>query len=117
MFWKTFPPCFFPESLRGLSIAEVDTLGMEWCIEFVDTEDTNAASTSNDVMLQARHNLLTFLIGSVAILVTLIFLIFVACYTRHRAQYYTHEDQLGESFKGNWIKNCLNFFQLEFSFL
>lgn len=75
---------------------EVDPLGLDMCIEFVDTEDTNAASTSNDVMLQGRHNLLTFLVASLVILTALIFLIFVAWYTRHRAQYYTHEDQLGE---------------------
>lgn len=94
--WRSFPKCFFPESLRGYTVMEVDPLGLDMCIEFVDTEDTNAASTSNDVMLQGRHNLLTFLVASLVILTALIFLIFVAWYTRHRAQYYTHEDQLGE---------------------
>lgn len=94
--WKKFPPCFFPESLRGYTVAEVDPLGLEFCINFVETEDMNAASTSNDVLQQGRHNLLTFIIASAAILTTLVFLIFVAWYTRHRAQYYTHEDQLGE---------------------
>lgn len=95
--WRNFPQCFFPESLRGYTVMEVDPLGLDLCIEFVETEDTNAASTSNDVMLLGRHNMLTFLVASVVILTALIFLIFVAWYTRHRAQYYTHEDQLGES--------------------
>lgn len=74
----------------------MDPLGLEFCIDFVETEDMNAASTSNDVLQQGRHNMLTFLIASGAILMALFFLVFVAWYTRHRAQYYTHEDQLGE---------------------
>lgn len=94
--WKKFPPCFFPETLRGYTVGEVDPLGLEFCIDFVETEDMNAASTSNDILRQGRHNMLTFLIASGAILMALFFLIFVAWYTRHRAQYYTHEDQLGE---------------------
>lgn len=96
MLWKHFPRCFFPESLRGFTVMQVDPLALEFCIEFVDTEDTNAASTSIDVLLQGRHNLLTFVVASAVILVALVFLVFVAWYTRHRAQYYTHEDQLGE---------------------
>ena len=94
--WKKFPPCFLPEQLRGLPVNEVDPLGLEFCIDFVETEDMNAASTSNDVLQQGRQNMVTFLIASGAILMALFFLVFVAWYTRHRAQYYTHEDQLGE---------------------
>lgn len=96
MQWPNYSTCFLPEALRGIPLSEIDPMGLDWCIKYTENEDTNAASTSNDILSQSRQNLFTIGIGTIVILLALVFLVSVAIFTRHRARYYTHEDQIGK---------------------
>ncbi|GAB0098446.1 insulin-like growth factor-binding protein complex acid labile subunit [Sergentomyia squamirostris] len=93
--WSKLPSCFLPESHRGTQISDIDGAGLDFCLSLDDEEDedTNAASTSRNILSQGHLNILALVAGAVFILLAVVILGGVLCYSRHRARYYTHEDK------------------------
>lgn len=48
--WSQPPVCFQPESLRGARITDLDSGGLEDCLEYIDDEGHDAASTSHNFL-------------------------------------------------------------------
>ncbi|XP_059617834.1 insulin-like growth factor-binding protein complex acid labile subunit [Phlebotomus argentipes] len=93
--WSKLPSCFLPESHRGTQISDIDGAGLDFCISVdeEEDEDTNAASTSRNILSQGSLNILALIAGLVFIILAMFILSIVVCYSRHRARYYTHEDK------------------------
>uniref|UniRef100_A0A1B0EYS2 Uncharacterized protein n=2 Tax=Phlebotomus papatasi TaxID=29031 RepID=A0A1B0EYS2_PHLPP len=93
--WSKLPSCFLPESHRGTEISDIDGAGLDFCMSLDDEEDedTNAASTSRNILSQGSLNILALIAGLVFIIVAVLIVGIVVCYSRHRARYYTHEDK------------------------
>lgn len=90
------PTCHWPERLRGVSVAELELMSLDWCINDYPLSESASAS---EIIRRGQPIFWSVVIGSAAMLLGLIFLIIVVVYTRHRAKYYTHEDNMSE-----WIK-------------
>lgn len=87
------PTCFVPEGLRGVSVAELDLMSLDWCLnEYPLSESASAA----EIIRRGQPIFWSIVIGGASMLLGLIFLIIVVVYTRHRAKYYTHEDHMSE---------------------
>lgn len=44
--WKLPPICFFPETIRGTLVNDLHANDIDYCVEVIENEDLNAASTS-----------------------------------------------------------------------
>lgn len=55
--WSKLPSCFLPESHRGTEISDIDGAGLDFCMSLDDEEDedTNAASTSRNILSQGTN--------------------------------------------------------------
>uniref|UniRef100_A0A1B0CB91 Membrane glycoprotein lig-1 n=2 Tax=Lutzomyia longipalpis TaxID=7200 RepID=A0A1B0CB91_LUTLO len=93
--WSKLPSCYLPESYRGTQISNIDGGGLDFCVSLDDEEDedTNAASTSRNILSQGSLNILALMAGLLFIILAVLILGIVVCYSRHRARYYTHEDK------------------------
>ena len=92
--WPNVPTCLVPDRLRGVSVAELDLMSLEWCINDHDYPLSESSSAS-EIIRRGQPIFWSILIGGAAMLLGLIFLISVVIYRRHRAKYYTHEDHMG----------------------
>ncbi|XP_037710934.1 insulin-like growth factor-binding protein complex acid labile subunit [Drosophila subpulchrella] len=95
--WDTYPICFLPKSLRGAEINNLDINGLHTCLTFMDDEEQNAASTSYNFLEHGGLNTLAILGGIIFVLIAVIILSLVACFSKNRARYYTREDHLSGS--------------------
>ncbi|KAI8042618.1 insulin-like growth factor-binding protein complex acid labile subunit [Drosophila gunungcola] len=95
--WDTYPICFLPKSLRGAEINNLDINGLHTCLTFITDEEQNAASTSYNFLEHGGLNTLAILGGIIFVLITVIILSLVACFSKNRARYYTREDHLNGS--------------------
>jgi hypothetical protein len=96
--WSQPPVCYLPESLRGLTIKDLNSDRLDDCLEFIHDEGHDAASTSHNFLEQGHLNILAFFAATVFILLAIIILAAIMCYTRQRARYYTNEEKrAGES--------------------
>jgi hypothetical protein len=91
--WHQLPVCYQPESLRGLSIQDLNLDRLDDCLEFIDDEGHDAASTSHNFLEQGHLNILAFFAAIVFVLLAIIILASIVCYTRQRARYYTNEEK------------------------
>lgn len=48
--WKHMPVCFYPESVRGATISDLNTRALEDCTEIIHDEGHDAASTSHNFL-------------------------------------------------------------------
>ncbi|KAH8249002.1 hypothetical protein KR032_005020 [Drosophila birchii] len=95
--WDTYPICFLPKSLRGAEINNLDINGLHTCLTFITDEEQNAASTSYNFLEHGGLNTLAILGGIIFVLIAVIILSLVACFSKNRARYYTREDHLNGS--------------------
>lgn len=95
--WDTYPICFLPKSLRGAEINNLDINGLHTCLTFITDEEQNAASTSYNFLEHGGLNTLAILGGIIFVLIAVIILSLVACFSKNRARYYTREDHLSGS--------------------
>ncbi|XP_070140446.1 insulin-like growth factor-binding protein complex acid labile subunit isoform X1 [Drosophila kikkawai] len=103
--WDTYPICFLPKSLRGAEINNLDINGLHTCLTFITDEEQNAASTSYNFLEHGRDalqrygglNTLAILGGIIFVLIAVIILSLVACFSKNRARYYTRENHLNGS--------------------
>ncbi|KAH8282035.1 hypothetical protein KR054_004972 [Drosophila jambulina] len=95
--WDTYPICFLPKSLRGAEINSLDINGLHTCLTFITDEEQNAASTSYNFLEHGGLNTLAILGGIIFVLIAVIILSLVACFSKNRARYYTREDHLNGS--------------------
>ncbi|KAH8263170.1 hypothetical protein KR044_005498 [Drosophila immigrans] len=92
--WETYPICFLPKSLRGAEIINLDIGGLHTCLDYISDEEQNAASTSYNFLEHGGLNTLAILGGIIFVLIAVIILSLVACFSKNRARYYTREDHL-----------------------
>ncbi|XP_062120784.1 leucine-rich repeat-containing protein 15 [Drosophila sulfurigaster albostrigata] len=92
--WDTYPICFLPKSLRGAEIINLDIGGLHTCLDYISDEEQNAASTSYNFLEHGGLNTLAILGGIIFVLIAVIILSLVACFSKNRARYYTREDHL-----------------------
>ncbi|EDW77279.2 uncharacterized protein Dwil_GK18170 [Drosophila willistoni] len=95
--WDTYPICFLPNSLRGAEINNLDIGGLHSCLDYITDEEQNAASTSYNFLEHGGLNTLAILGGIIFVLIAVIILSLVACFSKNRARYYTREDHLSGS--------------------
>ncbi|XP_064546794.1 insulin-like growth factor-binding protein complex acid labile subunit [Drosophila montana] len=95
--WDTYPICFLPKSLRGAEIINLDIGGLHTCLDYISDEEQNAASTSYNFLEHGGLNTLAILGGIIFVLIAVIILSLVACFSKNRARYYTREDHLNGS--------------------
>ncbi|EDW39743.1 GL14642 [Drosophila persimilis] len=95
--WDTYPICFLPKSLRGAEINNLDIGGLHTCLDYISDEEQNAASTSYNFLEHGGLNTLAILGGIIFVLIAVIILSLVACFSKNRARYYTREDHLNGS--------------------
>ncbi|XP_017033922.1 insulin-like growth factor-binding protein complex acid labile subunit isoform X2 [Drosophila kikkawai] len=95
--WDTYPICFLPKSLRGAEINNLDINGLHTCLTFITDEEQNAASTSYNFLEHGGLNTLAILGGIIFVLIAVIILSLVACFSKNRARYYTRENHLNGS--------------------
>ncbi|EDV30897.1 uncharacterized protein Dana_GF14810 [Drosophila ananassae] len=95
--WDTYPSCFLPKNLRGSEINNLDINGLHKCLTFITDEEQNAASTSYNFLEHGGLNTLAILGGIIFVLIAVIILSLVACFSKNRARYYTREDHLNGS--------------------
>ncbi|TDG40516.1 hypothetical protein AWZ03_013060 [Drosophila navojoa] len=95
--WDTYPICFLPKSLRGAQIINLDIGGLHTCLDYISDEEQNAASTSYNFLEHGGLNTLAILGGIIFVLIAVIILSLVACFSKNRARYYTREDHLNGS--------------------
>ncbi|KAH8273713.1 hypothetical protein KR018_010266 [Drosophila ironensis] len=95
--WDTYPICFLPKNLRGAEINNLDINGLHTCLTFITDEEQNAASTSYNFLEHGGLNTLAILGGIIFVLIAVIILSLVACFSKNRARYYTREDHLSGS--------------------
>lgn len=48
--WSQLPVCFQPESLRGARITDLNSAALDDCLEYIDDEGHDAASTSHNFL-------------------------------------------------------------------
>ncbi|KAH8419476.1 hypothetical protein KR222_008141 [Zaprionus bogoriensis] len=95
--WDTYPICFLPKSLRGSEIINLDIGGLHTCLDYTSDEEQNAASTSYNFLEHGGLNTLAILGGIIFVLIAVIILSIVVCFSKNRARYYTREDHLNGS--------------------
>ncbi|XP_034666048.1 insulin-like growth factor-binding protein complex acid labile subunit isoform X1 [Drosophila subobscura] len=104
--WDTYPICFLPKSLRGAEINNLDIGGLHTCLDYISDEEQNAASTSYNFLEHGGLNTLAILGGIIFVLIAVIILSLVACFSKNRARYYTREDHLNGIYSSGESK-CL----------
>lgn len=91
--WFTMPTCAFPERLQGVPLASLDLMTLEWCLNEPLSESTSAL----EIIKQGLPIFWSIIIGCAAMCLALTFFIVMrVILTRHRAKYYTHEDNMSE---------------------
>lgn len=82
-----------PGRLRAVSVDELDLITLDFCID--DLALRESASTA-EIIRRGQPIFWAVIIAGAVMFLGLVFLIIVVVYTRHRARYYTHEDNMSE---------------------
>lgn len=58
--WKLPPICFFPDDMRGTPVNDLRVQDIDSCVEIIENEDLDAASTSYNFLESGKFNTLCY---------------------------------------------------------